>query len=245
MKVIKTLTIIAFLQISLCNAQDYKFVPNNQHLLTQEQLKTINLVITPDILLFSERGKLLPMSKLELMTNPDYRPLFYADANGTIKTVVFQKKSNHPILIEKNPEAEFTVGEKALDFIVKDINGKNIKLSELRGKVVVLNFWFTKCPPCIVEIPELNALKAEFEGQDVVFLAITFNKKENVKQFLKTKEFNYTMGVNANDAISTYGVQSYPTNMVINQNGEIVLKEIGYRTNIKNVLRESIKSLLQ
>ena len=238
------LYLFALLFSAIGFTQDYKFIPKHQHLLSDAQVKTMQIIITPDIMLFNEQGKILPMSKMELMANTDYRPLFYADANGKIKSLVFQKKSNHPILIEKNPEAAYTKGEKALDFIVSDLNGKTIKLSELKGKVVVLNFWFTKCGPCVQEMPSLNNLVTEFKNKDVVFLAITFNKKDVVKQFLKKKTFNYTIAANANDVVSMYGVQSFPTSIVINKKGEIVLKELGYRTNIKTVLSKSIKSLL-
>ncbi|WP_299885031.1 peroxiredoxin [uncultured Lacinutrix sp.] len=245
MRYIKSILFLCALLFSTISfSQDYKFIPKNQHLLSDEQIKTMQIMITPDVLLFNEQGKILPMSQMELMTNPDYKPLFYADANAKIKSVVFQKKSNHPVLIEKNPEAHFDPGEKALDFLVTDMNGNNIKLSRLKGKVVVLNFWFTKCPPCIQEMPSLNKLIEEFKGKNVEFIAITFNKKEIVKQFLETQPFKYTIAPNANGVVNSYGVNSFPTSIVINQKGEIVLKELGYRTNIKSVLSTSIKSLL-
>lgn len=240
-----TLSLCALLFSTISFAQDYKFIPENQHLLSSEQVKTMQIMITPDIMLFNEQGKILPTSKMELMANTDYKPLFYADADEKIKSIVFQKKSNHPVLIKKNPEANYTKGEKALDFITTDMNGNTIKLSELQGKVVVLNFWFTKCGPCIVEMPKLNELVKEFEDKDVVFLAITFNEKGVVDNFLFDTAFDYTIAPNANDVITTYGVQSYPTSIVINKKGEIALKEIGYRTNIKSVLSKSINTQLK
>jgi len=121
MRFIKSILFICVLLFATTSlAQDYKFIPADQHLLSDEHVKTMQIMITPDIMLFNEQGKILPMSNMELMANPDYKPLFYADKNGKIKSLVFQKKSDHPVLIEKNPEAEFTKGEKALDFIVTD-----------------------------------------------------------------------------------------------------------------------------
>ena len=245
MYILKTvLFLLALIQFNVSTAQDYGFIPSEQHLLTDEEIKTTQIVITPDVELFSEYGTLLPTSQMELMTNSDYTPLFYANKSGKIKSVIFRKNSNSPILILKNPEAHFESGEKALDFIVSDLEGNTTKLTELKGKVVVLNFWFTKCGPCVMEMPDLNNLVEQFKGKDVEFLSITFDKKELVEQFLDTHEFNYRIAPNANDVITMYGVQSYPTNIVINQKGEIVLKELGYRTNIKSVLSQSIKSLL-
>ena len=239
------LLFIFVLQSQLGFAQnDYPFIPNNQHELTEKQIESSQINITPSVLLYSEEGKRLPMSSLSLMTNPDYNPVFFADNNGKVKSVVFQKKNNNPVLIEQNPEAQYTKGEPALDFIASDLNGNSYKLSDLRGKIVVLNFWFTKCGPCVAEMPDLNELAKSYKDDDVVFLALTFNKKEIVKQFLESQTFDYTILADANDAINIYGVSSYPTNIVINQKGEIVLKELGYRTNIKEVLKASINELL-
>ena len=228
------LLLVLFFQAQFTFAQtEYGFIPKEYVQLSNEQVSSGQIIITPDVLLFSSKGQLLSQSQMSLMANPEYRPLFFADING------------NPILIEKNPEARFDEGELAKDFIVTDLKGNNIKLSELRGKVVVLNFWFIKCKPCVIEMPHLNKLKKLYKNKNVTFLAITFDKKEMVEQFLDDHVFNYIIGANANDAISIYGVNSFPTNMVINQKGEIVLKEIGYRTNIKDVLKASIDKLLQ
>jgi len=245
MKLIKYISIIVIgLQLQMGFAQSYDFVPSEFIQLSDEEVAQMNIMIQPGIMLFNDKGDKLGMNQLSLMTNPEFRPIFYADTNGKIKAIVFENKLEHPILVQHNKEANFTEGEYAMDFLVNDMTGKSFKLSELRGKVVVLNFWFTKCPPCIQEMPSLNTLVSEFKGKDVVFLAITFNKKDVVKQFLEEKDFNYTIAANANDVITMYGVQSYPTSIVINKKGEIVLKELGFRTNIKDVLSKSIKSLL-
>ncbi len=238
--------LILFVQVQFSFTQvKYGFVPKEYIQLSDEQVNSGQIIITPDILIFSSRGQLLSQSQMSLMANPEYRPVFFADTNGNIKALVFERKSDNPILIEKNPEANFEEGELAKDFIATDLKGNNIKLSKLRGKVVVLNFWFIKCKPCITEMPHLNELKELYNSNDVEFLAVTFDKKEMVEQFLDDHSFNYEIVANANDAINIYGVNSFPTNMVINQKGEIVLKEIGYRTNIKDVLKASINKLLQ
>ena len=238
--------LLFFIQVQFTEAQTkYGFIPKEYVKLTDEQVNSGQIMITPDVLIFSSRGQLLSQSEMSLMANPDYRPLFFANSDGNIKALVFERKSDNPVLIEKNPEANFHKGEFAKDFIVKDLKGNNIKLSELRGKVVVLKFWFLKCKPCIEEIPHLNKLKKEYQTNNVEFLAITFDKKEMVEQFLLNIPFNYKIASNAMDAIRIHGINSFPTNMVINQKGEIVLKEIGYRTNITEVLKASIDALLK
>ncbi len=244
MKFLKSLFVCLFLCISILQAQEYAFIPKEQHLLTDEEVKTMELVITPDVLLFNERGKLLPMSQVQLMTNSDYKPLFFVNVNNKLKAIVFKRLKAINNTITKNPEANFTKGEKAYDFIATDLDGNTFKLSDLKGQVVILNFWFTNCGPCIQEMPELNNLADNFKNKKVKFLAVTFNKKEIVEQFLKTKDFNFTLIPNANNIISLYGVSTYPTTIVINKKGEIVTKEVGYRTNIKSVLTKAINAAL-
>lgn len=244
MKILKSLFVCLFLCVSILQAQEYAFIPKEQHLLTDEEVKTMELVITPDVLLFNERGKLLPMSQVQLMTNSDYKPLFFVNANNKLKSVVFKRLKAIITTIAKNPEANFTKGEKAYDFIATDLDGNTFKLSDLKGQVVILNFWFTNCGPCIQEMPELNNLADNFKNKKVKFLAVTFNKKEIVEQFLKTKDFNFTLIPNANNIISLYGVNTYPTTIVINKKSEIVTKEVGYRTNIKSVLTKAINAAL-
>ncbi|WP_339874342.1 TlpA disulfide reductase family protein [Olleya marilimosa] len=244
MKFLKSLFVCLFLCVSILQAQEYAFIPKEQHLLTDEEVKTMELVITPDVLLFNERGKLLPMSQVQLMTNSDYKPLFFVDNDNKLKSVVFKRLKAINTTIAKNPEANFNKGEKAYDFIATDLEGNTFKLSDLKGQVVILNFWFTNCGPCIQEMPELNNLADNFKNKKVKFLAVTFNKKEIVEQFLKTKDFNFTLIPNANNIISLYGVSTYPTTIVINKKGEIVTKEVGYRTNIKSVLTKAINAAL-
>tara|TARA_R110000751_G_scaffold14621_2_gene47201 strand:+ start:92610 stop:93344 length:735 start_codon:yes stop_codon:yes gene_type:complete len=244
MKFLKSLCVCLFLCVSILQAQEYAFIPKEQHRLTDEEVKTMELVITPDVLLFNERGKLLPMSQVQLMTNSDYKPLFFVDNDNKLKSVVFKRLKAKNNTIAKNPEANFTKGEKAYDFIATDLDGNTFKLSDLKGQVVILNFWFTNCGPCIQEMPELNKLADNFKSKKVKFLAITFNQKDNIEQFLKTQDFKFTILPNANNIISLYGVGTFPTTIVINKKGEIVTKEVGYRTNIKSVLTKAINAAL-
>lgn len=245
MRFLKYISIVIIaLQFQIGFSQSYDFVPSEFIQLSDDEVAQMNIMISPSIMLFNDKGDQLAMDQLSLMANPEFRPIFYADTNGKIKAVVFVNKIEHPTLIEHNAEADFTQGEYALDFLANDIDGNSFKLSEYRGKVVVLNFWFIKCAPCVMEMPDLNEVVSMYDPEDVVFIGITFDSQELVEQFLQSTTFNYTITPNANDAVSIYGVQSFPTNMIINQQGQIVLKEIGYRTNMKDVLVSAINKLL-
>ena len=219
------LIVFTFLSSHSILAQNYSFIPDHYRLLSSDEMRKIQIVIKPGITLYNTKGEKLPMSQLSLMTNSEYYPQFFVDANTDIKAIVFKNKSDNKI-IERSAleETAFTKGKRALDFIAQDSEGNSIKLSELRGNVVVLNFWFIKCGPCVAEMPALNAMKEHYKNDAVKFLAITFDKQEMIDQFLERKDFNYNMIPDASHVIQMYGVQSFPTNIVIDKDGYVALK---------------------
>lgn len=131
----------------------------------------------------------------------------------------------------------------APDFELKDMQGKQWSLKTLRGKIVVLNFWFTSCIPCIGEIPELNRLAKVYYTNDVVFLGLTFNNAEQVKLFLKNHSFDYVLLPNSHGVDEKYKISSWPTNIVIDKKG-IIKKIIHSDPKIREELAATISSLL-
>ena len=96
-----------------------------------------------------------------------------------------------------------------------------------KGKVVVLNFWFTNCPPCISEIEKLNLLVSEYKGKNVRFIAPTFDSKELVTTFLKKYPFNYEIvGFGQNDPSVYFQDKKiiFPTHIVIDTNGRLIYR---------------------
>ncbi len=113
-------------------------------------------------------------------------------------------------------------------FSVTSLEGKQYDLASLRGKVIVLNFWFLGCPPCIAEVPELNKLVAEFKDKNVVFLALALDDEKALRSFLKEKEFKYQVVPNASDIImGKYEVSIFPTHIILDAEGNIVSELIG------------------
>lgn len=109
----------------------------------------------------------------------------------------------------------------APSFAVKNLVGTPFDLSQLNGKVVVLNFWFVGCAPCHIEIPGLNELVKHYEGQEVVFLAFALNGEESLKKFLIESPFDYEIIPEAQDIANTYKVNGYPTHVIIDQEGKM------------------------
>lgn len=86
-----------------------------------------------------------------------------------------------------------TKAKPALPFTVKALDGKTYDITKLKGKAVVLNFWFIGCPPCRQEIPGLNTLVKEYAKKDVVFLALALDDEKSLNDFLKKTPFTYSI----------------------------------------------------
>lgn len=83
-------------------------------------------------------------------------------------------------------------GTVAPNFSAATIDGQQIELSKLRGKVVVLNFWFTKCQPCIAEMPDLNQLADHYAGKEVAFISFAPEEKAKLEDFFQKHPFKFT-----------------------------------------------------
>ena len=126
------------------------------------------------------------------------------------------------------------IGQEAPDFTVTDINGKKHTLSEYRGKNVLLNFWATWCPPCIIEIPHLVELRNTYGENKLAILAISYidfrNKPETIKKFVASKpNINYTVtATDIRDMPGPYNlINSIPFSIFITPEGRIKLATEG------------------
>jgi len=130
-------------------------------------------------------------------------------------------------------------------FEVKTLNGEILRLADLKGKVLVLNFWYISCAPCQVEIPSLNKLVDEFSGKDVVFIGFARDKPEELRSFLKEVPFKYQIVAEASAICSLYGISTYPTHVIIDKQGQVEFFLSGGRQNQDEKLRPLIKNLLR
>ena len=117
------------------------------------------------------------------------------------------------------------------DFALTDLDGKSWKLSELKGKVVLLNFWATWCPPCNRELPDMQALYERFKNQGLVVLAISDEELGKVKPFVAKRKLTYPVlldpGRRVNDMFEIEGI---PKSFVYDREGKIVAEAIDMRT---------------
>ena len=121
-------------------------------------------------------------------------------------------------------------GDLAPDFQLEDTKGNKVSLSDLRGKVVLVNFWATWCPPCIEEMPSMERLNEVIAGDDFVLLAI--NTEENgrsiVPAFLEKTPYTFPILYDNKGVVQKrYGVFKFPESFIINKDGTVAEKIIG------------------
>jgi peroxiredoxin len=121
-------------------------------------------------------------------------------------------------------------GEMAPDFQLEDTDGKLVSLSALRGKVVLVNFWATWCPPCREEMPSMERLNEVMAGEDFVLLAINTEQKGRtvVPDFLKKTPYTFPILFDDKEVVQNlYGVYKFPESFVIRKDGTVDQKIVG------------------
>ena len=156
----------------------------------------------------------------ELISNNEFVDIRMANFNYPDATIV---KSYDDGTVEFRLQKIPQEGMTAPNFKVRTIDGNDVSFAELKGKVIVLNFWFIGCHVCRALKPQLNEFKAKFAGRDdVVFIAMTADPEGDVKKFLQKEPFEYIQAADAKPALSSFAFSGYPKNLVISKTGEIV-----------------------
>ena len=122
-------------------------------------------------------------------------------------------------------------GDKAPDFTVEMVNGEQITLSKLKGKVVLINFWATWCPPCRQELTHVQKeIIDHFKGQDFVFLPISRGEKKDVVMSFREKQgYTFPMGLDPTQEIyKKYASNYIPRNFVVGKDGKVIYVSVGF-----------------
>jgi cytochrome oxidase Cu insertion factor (SCO1/SenC/PrrC family) len=133
----------------------------------------------------------------------------------------------------------------APNFTATDLQGRTLSLEALRGKVVVLNFWFVNCPYCIEEMPNLKRVATSYQPQDdVVFVSFALDKPERLQKFLQQRgDFGFAVVPEAKGLAQQFAIAGYPTTIVLNKQGQYLYDQ-EYTDNTVR-LEEAIRRGLQ
>lgn len=142
-------------------------------------------------------------------------------------------------------QTEALHGKAAPNWKLTGLDGNLVSLSDFAGKVVVLDFWATWCPPCRQEIPDFVKLQEKFRDKGLVVVGVSLDQQgaETVKSFAKEHGINYPVVLANKDTLKAYGdVQSIPTTFIINREGKIVNSHVGFTD--AETFEKEIKALL-
>ena len=142
--------------------------------------------------------------------------------------------------------------KNAPDFTLTDGEGKSVKLTDYRGKVVLLNFWATWCGPCEEEIPWFVQFEKEYKGRDFAVLGVSEDEDgwKSVRPFVAREKVNYRMAIASELVSQQYGgIDALPTTFMIDRDGRVAASHTGlvsmktYREEITRLLGEPHKDL--
>jgi peroxiredoxin len=136
------------------------------------------------------------------------------------------------------------VGKVAPDFVVTDLQGNTVQLSELQGKGIFLNFWGTWCKPCEKEMPYMNELQDVYREKGIEIIALNADETEiAVKNFVDRYNLQFTVAIDkGTEVLNTYGVGPLPTSFLIDKDGKVIRRITGTQT--KEQLEEHLKEIM-
>lgn len=174
-----------------------------------------------------------------------YNCLFPARVHPGIRTLVLALTLI--ILGACSKSAEDLVPEAAPNFTLPRVDGGTLQLAEQKGKVVLLDFWATWCPPCRVAMPHLAKLQTQYGSDGLVVLGMNLdNNREDLDHYLASEPVNYPiLLVDAPTRQAYGGVASVPQTILIDRTGKVRHKFLGYDHKVATAIENALQALLQ
>ena len=212
-----------------------------------------SIKITKETVVTDSSGQILPYAIWSALKNTGEYYIKPIDINNENTSFILYKLSEKDIQrnlisIDKMPKpAEskfFKTGESFSKIKTTDMHGNKINTKNLKGKIIVVNYWYADCVPCISEIPGLNKIADTYKNDSsVVFISIAKDEAGTLEIFLKLHPFKYAIIDNGSFLISENNITSYPTNVVVDQNGKVYFHTSGLSPNTTKWIAKSIEEL--
>lgn len=153
----------------------------------------------------------------------------YKRITTVIVLLIFAAWVGYVLIAPSGTVEGIAIGTMAPDFELKTTDGQTVKLSDYKGKPVMLNFFATWCPPCRAEMPALQAVYKEYEAQGFVILAVNLNESNlAIDAFRDKLGLTFPIVVDKTDSVSrTYGIVPLPTSYFVGKDGKVVGKWTG------------------
>lgn len=145
-------------------------------------------------------------------------------------------------------DADALLNNPAPDFTLKLLDGSEFTLADHRGQVVVLDFWATWCGPCVRALPHMRTLAEEFADEDVVIVGISRDRagqERQVQRVLEQHEITYPNGIDVDDIGPRYGVRGIPNVVLIDREGVIRSRKVGFSERTMQQLKSEIRTWLE
>jgi len=132
----------------------------------------------------------------------------------------------------------------AADLKLRDMDGNMVNLSDYKGRVIILDFFATWCPPCKKEIPDFVELQKEYGGGAFTVIGISLSRMSDTKKLARNLGINYPVLIENGKGAAAYGpIRSIPTTLILDQKLNVVKQYIGFKP--KEVFESDIRALLQ
>jgi len=154
--------------------------------------------------------------------------VFIFVAVTVLVTIISLKLNNSSF--EFSNQVSIESGTSAPDFTFPGLDGKMIRLSDYKGKVVLVNIWATWCPPCVDEMPSMEKLYQKFKGENFEILAVSIDEPglKAVAPFMKKSKLTFPALIDSEGTIKTvYGITGIPESFIIDKQGILIKKIIG------------------
>jgi peroxiredoxin len=185
--------------------------------------------VKPGSIVIDTTGRVYPYTEwAKLFASGEYAiGLIDSTSNGNqfqiVKMTPEQRREYYSASPKPRQTRFFDSATKLPWFKAKDMENKIVDTRKLDGKILVINFWFIACAPCVAEIPSLNKLADSFASDtSIIFLAVALDGKERLKRFIEQQPLSFRILHSGDGAAQRCNIRAYPTNIVVNRAGEVV-----------------------